>query len=80
MATKKSKKSTKKKYYIDEHEYPIRWLPIDSRFITPFFRFGSVTGISRIFLEVEITLAIIVVIGTLFVAALKLVSLISAFI
>lgn len=53
-------------------ERPIRWLPIDSRFITPIFKFGSVRGTARIFLELEITLAILIVTGTLFVAGIKI--------
>jgi len=55
------------------HDAPIHWLPVDSRLITPLFRFGAVKGIARIFLEIEITLTILVVIGTLFAAGIKIV-------
>ncbi len=57
-----------------KHHYskPIRWLPIDSRFITPIFKFGAVKGTARIFLEIEITLAIFIVGGTLVAAGIKI--------
>ena len=42
----------------------IAWLPIDSRLILPFVGFGRVKGISRVFLEVELALSILVVTGT----------------
>lgn len=43
---------------------PIAWLPIDSRLILPFISFGHVKGIARLFLEIEIMLSILIVIGT----------------
>ncbi|MEK9143643.1 MAG: hypothetical protein AAB481_03380 [Patescibacteria group bacterium] len=51
---------------------PLHWLPIDSRLILPLFSFSHVKGFSRFFLEVEITIAIIVVVGTLVIVGLKL--------
>ena len=54
-------------------EKPIIWLPIDSRLVHPLFRFGRVSGIARVFLQVEIILSVLVVIGTIGVAFLKLV-------
>jgi hypothetical protein len=56
------------------HERPIRWLPIHGKYIHPVFNFTSVTGASRVFLEIEITLALLIVAGTFFVVAIKLFS------
>lgn len=67
------KKKIVRKHHHHSHERPIRWLPIDSRFITPIFSFGQVKGMARIFLEIEITLSILIVIGTLLVASMKVV-------
>lgn len=39
---------------------PIPWLPVDSRLIS----FGHVRGISRIFLIIEMVLAVFIVLGT----------------
>ncbi|MBI4062397.1 hypothetical protein HY410_00590 [Candidatus Gottesmanbacteria bacterium] len=46
-------------------DVPISWLPIDSRLLAPFISFGHVKGIARLFLEIEIVLAILVVAGTI---------------
>ena len=40
---------------------PIPWLPIDSRF----FSLGHVRGVSRVFLIIEMILAVLIVLGTL---------------
>ncbi len=40
---------------------PIPWLPIDSRLIS----FSRVRGVARIFLTVEMILAVLIVFGTL---------------
>lgn len=53
-------------------EIPIPWLPVDSRVILPLFSFGSIRGIAKAFLIVEMTLAIGVVLGTLTVVLLGL--------
>jgi len=58
-------------------ERPIRWLPVDSRFITPVFKFGQVKGMARIFLEIEITLCIFVVGGTIGVGLVKIFQLVT---
>lgn len=52
----------------------ISWLPIDSRLVTPFLSFGHVTGIARVFLQVEIILSLLVVIGVFVMVLVKLVS------
>jgi len=46
-------------------EKPIQWMPVDSRLVGPFLSFGRVRGIARIFLTVEMTLAVFIVLGTL---------------
>ncbi len=42
------------------------WLPIDSRLIPPLFSFGHVHGVAKIFLTIEMTLALGVVVGSIF--------------
>lgn len=51
---------------------PIPWLPVDSRLFGPFLSFGHVRGVARIFLEIEMILAVLIVFGTLTVVVLKL--------
>lgn len=46
------------------------WLPVDSRLIPPIFSFSHVHGAAKIFLTVEMILALGVVIGTLAVMIL----------
>jgi hypothetical protein len=41
------------------------WMPVDSLLFGPFFAFGHVQGIARIFLTVEMILAVLIVFGTL---------------
>ena len=53
--------------------HPIPWLPIDSRLIPPIFSFSHVHGAARIFLEIEIVLAVLVVVGTLVILGLRIV-------
>lgn len=57
-----------------QSDTPIHWLPIDSRLVSPLFSFSHVKGFSRFFLEVEITIAIVVVLGTLVILGLKVFS------
>lgn len=73
MKKKPIKKSPSKKHtsVTRYHERPIRWLPIHGKYIHPVFNFKSVTGASRLFLEIEITLALLVAGGTFFVVAMK---------
>lgn len=51
-------------------DVPARWLPIDSRLIPPLFSFGHVHGVAKIFLTVEMILALGVVVGTIFMMAI----------
>ncbi|MCX8008701.1 MAG: hypothetical protein N3A54_03270 [Patescibacteria group bacterium] len=50
---------------------PVRWLPLHGKFITPFFKFANVRGISRLFIEVQITLVLFILLSTLLFAAMK---------
>ncbi len=50
---------------------PIPWMPIDSRLFGSFLAFGHVRGIARIFLTVEMILAVLIVFGTLAVVVLE---------
>ncbi|KKU81629.1 MAG: hypothetical protein UY10_C0051G0003 [Microgenomates group bacterium GW2011_GWA2_47_8] len=52
-------------------EKPIDWLPIDSRLI-PFLSFPHVRGVARIFLIIEMTLCVFVVLGTLLLVIIRL--------
>jgi hypothetical protein len=56
------------------HHKQIEWLPFDSRLIPDIFAFGHVKGIARLFLEVEMILAVLVVIGTLILTVIRLFS------
>ncbi len=53
-------------------EKPISWLPVDSRLVSPLFSFGSVRGVARVFLTIEMTLALCIVAGTLAIVVLRL--------
>ena len=50
---------------------PISWLPVDSRLFLPLLNFGHVKGLARVFLEIEIVLSLLVVLGTLTVVVLR---------
>ncbi len=55
-------------------EPPVSWLPVDSRLFLPILSFSHVKGLARVFLEIEIVLSLLVVIGTLTLLALRMVS------
>lgn len=55
-------------------ETPIHWLPIDSRLVFPLFSFGHVRGAAKIFLTIEMILAVGVVVGTLILLLLRFVA------
>lgn len=46
-------------------DMPVNWLPIDSRLVLPLFSFGHVRGLAKVFLTIEMALALCVVFGTL---------------
>ena len=48
------------------------WLPVDDRLIPQIFSFGRVKGIARVFLQVEMILSVIVVLGSLVLFILQL--------
>lgn len=48
-------------------------MPVDSRLFGSFLSFGNVHGVARIFLEVEMILAVLIVLGTLVMSVLKVV-------
>ncbi len=50
---------------------PIAWLPIDSRLFGSFLSFGHVRGVARAFLDAEIILSVLVVVGTIAVVIMK---------
>ncbi len=42
------------------------WLPIDPRILPPLFHFGNIHGVAKVFIVIEMILATMVVVGTLF--------------
>lgn len=56
-------------------EKPIPWLPIDSRLFPKILSFGHVKGIARIFLEIEITISLVMIAGTLAIVVLTMLGL-----
>lgn len=50
----------------------ISWLPIDNRILLPLFSFGRVSGLSKMFLTIEIILSVFVVFGTVLLVILKI--------
>ncbi len=46
------------------HDEPVSWLPVDSRLFFPIFSFGHIRGAAKLFLIIEMVLAVSVVIGT----------------
>lgn len=62
---KRTRKSIRTKHVIN-------WLPIDSRLFLPLFSFGHVKGIARWFLEMEIVLSTLVVLGVLILFLLRI--------
>lgn len=53
-------------------EQPVSWLPVDSRLFLPILSFSHVKGLARLFLEIEIVLSLLVVIGTIAVLAIRM--------
>lgn len=58
-----------------KREQPIHWLPIDSRLVHPLFTFGRIRGVARIFLTIEMIMAVGVVFGTFAIVLLKVTNL-----
>ncbi len=54
------------------HDVPVSWLPVDSRLFLPILSFSHVKGLARLFLEIEIVLSLLVVIGTLALLAIRM--------
>jgi hypothetical protein len=54
---------------------PLDWLPFDPRIIPDIFRFTYVKGFAKFFLLLEITLALLVVLGTLLLVGMKITAL-----
>ena len=45
------------------HDEPVSWLPVDSRLFSPLFSFSHVHGVGKIFIAMEMVLAVGVVFG-----------------
>lgn len=58
-----------------KREQPVSWLPIDSRLVHPLFSFGRIKGVARVFLTIEMIMAIGVVLGTFAIVLLKVTNL-----
>ncbi len=61
-----------KKHRTKISEQPVSWLPVDSRLVLPLFSFGHVHGMAKIFLTIEMILAVAVVVGSLAMTLLRL--------
>ncbi len=46
------------------HEEPVSWLPVDTRVMLPLLSFGHVHGVAKVFLTIELVLAVSVVFGS----------------
>jgi len=53
------------------HEQPVNWLPVDSRLVLPLFSFGHVHGAAKVFLTIEMLLAVSVVFGSCAVVLIR---------
>lgn len=53
----------RKKRVAGKSSLPVVWLPVDTRFFPDILAFGHVRGWAKIFLEIEMSLAVLVVIG-----------------
>lgn len=53
--------------------YQTDWMPVDPKLFGSLFSFGRVRGLARIFLEIEMILAVAVVGGTLALVFVELV-------
>jgi hypothetical protein len=63
-------KKRRKTARVRRDNVPISWLPIDSR-LFPFFSFSHVHGIARVFLIIEMSISVAMVIGTLCIVCLR---------
>lgn len=52
------------------YEEPVSWLPVDSRLFSPLFSFSHVHGVGKIFIAMEMVLAVGVLIGAAFLVIL----------
>ncbi len=50
---------------------PVGWFPVDSRIFAPFLSFSHVRGVARLFLIVEMALAVMMVIGSMTLTVLS---------
>lgn len=67
MKTRRRKPAAKENIF-----EPIWWLPIDSRLFPGEFSFRHVRGTARWFLQLELTLAGLIVLGSITIVLLKL--------
>ena len=66
MKTKGSFKRTEKQ------NEDFSWLPIDPRLLPHLFSFGHVKGLARVFIQIEMVLSVLVVLGTFLVVVMKI--------
>ncbi len=71
--TRRLKRATPRTGLASRRSGHVSWLPIDERILPQIFSFGRVKGIARIFLQVEIILSVIVVLGSLVLFVLQMV-------
>jgi hypothetical protein len=68
------KKRARRSSRVSKKDIQINWLPIDNRLIPDVFSFSHVKGVARVFLMIEMILAIIIVFGSIGLAVIKLIS------
>jgi hypothetical protein len=59
---------------IRKTDKPIAWLPIDSRIFFPFFAPTHIHGIARVFLIVEMTLSVLMVVASIILVFIRVLS------
>jgi hypothetical protein len=66
------KRSVRSHTHVLKHSKSIDWLPIDSRIIPNILSFGHVQGFAKLFLQIEIVLALVVVVGAITMMVLRI--------
>ena len=52
---------------VSRKDKDLSWLPIDPRLVPHLFSFGHVKGLARVFIQIEMVLSVLVVLGTFLV-------------
>jgi hypothetical protein len=69
------KRTTRSHKHLSKHSKSsntVDWLPIDTRIFPHILAFGHVQGAAKLFLQIEIILAVFIVFGTIMMMAMKI--------